>query len=138
MHNKIQIEVLVESSKNCSRSRIVASPYYRMKILVAAASDRANTVFIIPLQPCSHIVYSFTRLPPPHYNVCHKLVTSLSQPCHKLVTTLSQPCHNIVIFSPPHCKLVITLQSCDKVTHVNLIIFILTKTQRKSIEVHFT
>ena len=56
MHNKIQIEVLVESSKNCSHSRIVASPYYRMKILVAAASDRANTVFIIPLQPCSHIV----------------------------------------------------------------------------------
>ena len=127
MHNKIHIEVLVESSKNCSRSRIVASPYYRMKILVAVASDRANTVFIIPLQPCSHIVYSFTRLPPPHYNVCHKLVT-----------TLSQPCHNIVIFSPPHCKLVITLQSCDKVTHVNLIIFILTKTQRTSIEVHFT
>ena len=32
----------------------------------------------------------------------------------------------------------ITLQACDKVTHVNLIIFILTKTQRKSIEVHFT
>ena len=31
--------------KNCSRSRIVASPYYGMKILVAAASDRANTVF---------------------------------------------------------------------------------------------
>ena len=87
MHNKIQIEVLVESSKNCSRSRIVASPYYRMKILVAAASDRANAVFIIPLQPCSHIVYSFTRLPPPHYNVCHKLVTSLSQPCHNLATT---------------------------------------------------
>ena len=28
---------------NCSRSRIVASPYYGMKILVAAASDRANT-----------------------------------------------------------------------------------------------
>ena len=44
MQNKIQIEVLVESSKNCSRSRIVASPYYGMKILVAAASDRANTV----------------------------------------------------------------------------------------------
>ena len=109
MHNKIQIEVLIESSKNCSCSRIVASPYYRMKILVAAASDRANTVFIIP-----------------------------SQACHKLVTTLSQPCHNIVIFSPPHCKLVITLQACDKVTYVNLIIFILTKTQRKSIEVHFT
>ena len=54
MHNKIQIEVLVESSKNCSRSRIVASPYYWMKILVATVSDRANTVFIIPLQPCSH------------------------------------------------------------------------------------
>ena len=87
MHNKIQIEVLVESSKNCSRSNS-ASPYYRMKILVAAASDQANTVFIIPLQPCSHIVYSFTRLPPPHYNVCRKLVTSLSQPCHNLVTTL--------------------------------------------------
>ena len=31
--------------KNCSRSRIVASPYYGMIILVAAASDRANTVF---------------------------------------------------------------------------------------------
>ena len=44
MQNKIQIEVLVESSKNCSRSRIVASPYYGMKILVAAASDRAYTV----------------------------------------------------------------------------------------------
>ena len=137
MQNKIQIEVLVEISKNCSRSRIVASPYYRMKILVAAASDRANTVFIIPLQPCSHIVYSFTRLPPPHYND----FTSSLQPCdHNVmfVTSLSQPCHNIVIFSPPHCKLVITLQACDKVTRVNLIIFILTKTQRKSIEVHFT
>ena len=46
MQNKIQIEVLVESSKNCSRSRRVASPYYGMKILVAAASDRANTVFM--------------------------------------------------------------------------------------------
>ena len=49
MQNKIQIEVLVESSKNCSCSRIVAalelaSPYYGMKILVAADSDRANTV----------------------------------------------------------------------------------------------
>ena len=31
--------------KNCSRSRIVASPYYGMKILVAAASDRPNTVY---------------------------------------------------------------------------------------------
>ena len=31
--------------KNCSRSRIVASPYYGIKILVAVASDRANTVF---------------------------------------------------------------------------------------------
>ena len=39
-----KIEVLVESSKNCSHSGIVASPYYGMKILVAAASDRANTV----------------------------------------------------------------------------------------------
>ena len=36
--------MLVESSKNCGRSRIVASPYYGMKILVAAASDQANTV----------------------------------------------------------------------------------------------
>ena len=42
------------------------------------------------------------------------------------------------MFSPPHCKLVITLQSCDKVTHVNLIIFILTKTQRKSIGVRIS
>ena len=47
MQNKIQIEVLVESSKNCSRSRIVASPYYGMKILVAAASDQANTVCVV-------------------------------------------------------------------------------------------
>ena len=31
-----------------------------------------------------------------------------------------------------------TLQACDKVTHVHLMIFILTKTQRKSIEVHST
>ena len=93
MHNKIQIEVLVESSKNCSRSRIVASPYYQMKILVAAASDLANTVFIIPL---SHIVYSFTRLPPPHYNVCHKLVTTLSQHCN-IFTTPLQACDNITI-----------------------------------------
>ena len=46
MLNKIQIEVLVESSKNCSRSRIVDSPYYGMNILVAVASDRANTVYI--------------------------------------------------------------------------------------------
>ena len=76
MHNKIQIEVLVESSKNCSRSRIVASPYYQMKILVAAASDRANTVFIIPPQ------------------ACHKLVTTLSQPCN-IFTTPLQACDNI-------------------------------------------
>ena len=47
MQNKVQIEVLVESSKNCSRSRIVASPYYGMKILVAAASDRANTEIVV-------------------------------------------------------------------------------------------
>ena len=52
MQNKIQIEVLVESSKKCRRSRIVAalvvaSPYYGMKILVAAASDRANTVCVL-------------------------------------------------------------------------------------------
>ena len=46
---KIRIEVL---SKNCSRSRIVdtlhlvASLYFEMKILVAAASDRANMVFV--------------------------------------------------------------------------------------------
>ena len=33
--------------KNCSRSRIVAPPYYGMKILVAAASDRANTVYVL-------------------------------------------------------------------------------------------
>ena len=96
MHNKIQIEVLVESSKNCSSSRIVASPYYWMKTLVATASDRANTVFIIPMQPCSHIVYSFTRLPPPHYNVCHKLVTTLSQHCN-IFTTPLQAYDNITI-----------------------------------------
>ena len=45
MQNKIQIEVLVESM--VLMKRIVAaleSPYYGMKILVAAASDRANTV----------------------------------------------------------------------------------------------
>ena len=133
MQNKIQIEVLVESSKNCSRSRIVASPYYRMKILVAAASDRANTVYIIPLQPCATLSIPSQG--------CHHLITMISQAHYNLVTTmscLSQACHNIVIFSPPHCKLVITLQTCDKVTHVNLIIFILTKTQRKSIEVHCT
>ena len=57
MQNKTQMEVLVESSKNCSRSRIVASPYYGMKILVAAASDRAYTVFVYlfftSLQPMS-------------------------------------------------------------------------------------
>ena len=47
MQNKIQIEVLVQSSKNCSCSQIVASPYYRMKILVATASDQANTVCAI-------------------------------------------------------------------------------------------
>ena len=114
MHNKIQMEVLVDSSKNCSRSRIVASPYYRIKILVAAASDRANTVFIPTATLQQHCLF------------IHKVATTslqcLSQACHKLVTTLLQPCLNIVIFSPPHCKLVITLQSCDKVTHVNLII----------------
>ena len=49
MQNKTQTEVLVESSKNCSCSRIVASPYYGMKILVAAASDRAYTVSQIDL-----------------------------------------------------------------------------------------
>ena len=63
MQNKIQIEVLVESSKNCSHSRIVASPYYGMKILVAAASDRANMVYhvwhlpIFCIVSCLHICY---------------------------------------------------------------------------------
>ena len=38
--------------QDCSRSRIVASPYYGMKILVAAASDRANTVSLLTL--CYH------------------------------------------------------------------------------------
>ena len=98
MHNKIQIEVLVESSKNCSRSRIVASPYYRMKILVAAASDRANMVFII------------TTTLQPHCLFIHKVATTslqcLSQACYNLVTTLSQPWK---IFTTP-------LQACDNIT----------------------
>ena len=93
MHNKIQIEVLVESSKNCSRSQIVASPYYRMKILVAAASDRANSATLsIHSQGCHHLITMF--------------VTSLSQACHNLVTTLSKHCN---IFTTP-------LQACDNIT----------------------
>ena len=82
---------------------------------------------------------------------CDKLVTTLSPPHHShaiisqahcnLVTTmscLSHDCHNMVIFSPPHRNLVTTLQACDQVIHAHLMIFILTKTQKMSIEVHST
>ena len=41
----------------------MASPYYGMKILVAAASDRANTVHFIPFGEQSLIVEE--ELPPP-------------------------------------------------------------------------
>ena len=40
---------------NCTCSRIVTSPYYGMKILVAAASDRANKVFDL-FRPISYRV----------------------------------------------------------------------------------
>ena len=56
MQKKVKIEVLVESLvlmkrivaalEYCSLSQIVASPYYGMKILVAAASDRTYKVYI--------------------------------------------------------------------------------------------
>ena len=69
MQNKIQIEVLVESSKNCSRSRIVASPYYGMKILVAAASDRANTVY-------QHYIYIHTCIVPVNFIDDIKMIQS--------------------------------------------------------------
>ena len=88
-------------------------------------------------QPYHKLVTPFTKPPQP----CNKFTSSL-QPCdHNVmfVTTLSQPCHNLVIFSLPYRNLVTTfLQACDKATHVHLMIFILTKTQRKSIEVHST
>ena len=55
--------------KNCSHSRIVASPYYGMKILVAAASDRANTVCLSAEKLCSEeavstgiVKYNFNSL----------------------------------------------------------------------------
>ena len=41
---------------------------------LATTLSRPCSIFTIPLQPCNHIVYSFTRL---------------SQACHKLATTLS-------------------------------------------------
>ena len=92
------------------------------------------TVFTIPLQPCSHIVYSFTMLS----QACHNLATTLSRPCsiftirlqpcnhivyssqgyHKLVTTLPQPCHDLVVVSQSNCNLAATLsdpsQGCHK------------------------
>ena len=144
---------------------------------LATTLSQLCSIFTIPLQPCSHIVYSFTSLSQPCHNLVvysqshcnlaatfHKVVTSLPQPFHNLAATLSIPsqgchnhaiisqahynlmttsclsqaCHNLVIFSPPHRKPVTTLQACDKVTHVHLMIFILTKTQRKSIEIHST
>ena len=72
---------------------------------LATTLPRPCSIFTIPLQPCSHIVYSFTRLPPPRHNHAiisqahYNLVTTmscLSQACHNLVTTLSQPCQNLV------------------------------------------
>ena len=68
------------------------------------------------------------------------LATSLSPPCHNhaITSQATVTCHNLVLFLPPHSNLGTTLQACDKVTHVHLMIFILTKTQRKSIEVHAT
>ena len=92
----------------------------------------ATSLSTLP-QPCSTVIIP---LQPAHYNPVTTM-SCFSQACHNLVTSLSQPCHNIEIFSPPHAA-VITLQACDKVTHVHLIIFILTKTQRESIEVHST
>ena len=88
---------------------------------------------------------------------CGKVVESL-QPCHKLVATLPPPRHNHAIVSQAYCNLATTISICHKlvktlsqhcnifttplqpfdnltslwqVTHVHLMIFILTKTQRK-------
>ena len=139
---------------------------------------------IIPLQPCSHIVYSFTSLSQPCHNLvvysqshcnlaatlsipsqgchklsqlCHNLVeTSQLQPhclfLHKVATTSSQPCNNFTSSLQPYdhnvmfvtslsqpCHIFTTPpQACDTVTYVHLMIFILTKTQRKFIEIHST
>ena len=77
---------------------------------VVTTLPQSCSIFTIPLQPCSHIVYSFTRLLPPCHN--HAII-SQAQPCdHNVmyVITLSQPCHNIITFSLPHRKHVTTLR----------------------------
>ena len=64
---------------------------------LATTLSKPCSIFTIPLQPCSHIVYSFTRL---------------SQACHNLAT-------NSVVYSQSHCNLAATLsipsQGCNKV-----------------------
>ena len=134
--------LVVHSQSHCNLAATLSNPSQGCHNLVTTLS-RPCSIFTIPLQPCSHIVYSFTRLPPPRYNHAiisqahYNLVTTmscLSQACHNLVTTLSQHSN---IFTTLH-KLVTTLQACDKVTHIHLMIFILAKTLTKSIEVHST
>ena len=48
---KFGVDERIVTALKFSRSRIVASPYYGMKILVAAASDRANTVVLAIIMP---------------------------------------------------------------------------------------
>ena len=71
-------------------------------------------------------------MPPPHYN--HSIILQAHYNLVTTVTMLSQHCNTLT--TPPQA--VTTLQACDKVIHVRLIIFILTKTLRKSIEIHST
>ena len=103
-------DLVVFSQSHCNLAATLSNPSQGCHKLVNLATTLPQpcSIFIIPLQPCSNIVYSFTRLPPPHYNDAiisqahYNLVTTIScllQACHKLVTTLSQACHNIV----QHC-----------------------------------
>ena len=112
-------DLVVFSQSHCNIAATLSNPLQGCHKLVNLATTLPQpcSIFIIPLQPYSNIVYSFTRLPPPHYNDAiisqahYNLVTTiscLSQACHKLVTSLSQHCN--IFTTPP--------QACDNLTNL--------------------
>ena len=66
---------------------------------LATTLSQPCSIFTIPLQPCSHIVYSFTRLS----QACHNLATTLSRPC-SIFTIPLQPCSHIVYNPSQACQ----------------------------------
>ena len=91
---------------------------------LATTLSRPCSIFTTSLQPCSHIVYSFTRLS----QGCHKLATTLSRPCSiftiplqpcnhivysftRLSQALPQPCHDLVVY------FIIPLQPCSHIVY---------------------